>query len=136
MKKTALVLASALVMALTLCRQPATGFAATLPGPAATATVSALNSAGTAIDTTFVANQITIKTVSTTTASLYVVGYTLNPPTTEVILLGRALAGTGEDQELTLTLGKKKFVSDEWREIIQPSGIVYIYSYITNYDPS
>jgi hypothetical protein len=126
MRKVSIVKSGLLAGALWLAG-PAGALAVTAPGPAATGTCAVLDNTCMAADTTFTPTSVKISKSATTT-SVVCSGTTTKKPTKATKCDGEALGGTSGEtaplQPCTITLGTTALTTDDWTEVITPSGNV------------
>jgi hypothetical protein len=127
MRKFSIVSSSLLVGALSF-GGVGSALAVTLPGTAGTGTCAVLDNTCMAADTTFVPTSVKVSKSGAIT-SVVCAGTTTKKPTKATKCDGETLGGTttGETaptQPCTITLGTTAVTTDDWLEVITPSGNV------------
>jgi hypothetical protein len=125
MRKVSIVSSGLLMGALWLAG-PAGALAA--PGTAATGTCAVLDNTCLVADTTFTPTSVKISVSASGIASVVCAGTTTAKPAKATKCVGETLGGmageTAPLQPCTITLGTKALTTDDWTEVITPSGIV------------
>jgi hypothetical protein len=112
---------------------PASALAQTLPGPAVTANCPVLDQTCSTTDTTFTPTSVKVSVSSGGIMTVTCSGTTTNKPSKAVKCDGEKLGGssgespTGVLQPCSITLGSgSPVLTDDWQEIISPSGNVKV----------
>ena len=126
MRKVSIVSSGLLVGALAL-GGVGSAMAQALPGVSGTGTCAVLDNTCKAADTTFALTSIKVSKAGAVT-SLTCMGTTTKKPTKATKCDGETLGGTSGEttptQPCTITLGTTAITTDDWLEVITPSGNV------------